>query len=232
MPDEENTTPAATDYSAFVPDTFKAEDGSYDTAKFRASYDELAAFRGQEDERVAAMPKDASGYVFSIPEGHKFPEGFNADLMKAKDEAGNEVAFDINSMIDANDPDLPALQAAMLSHKAAPGLMGEIASILANRELRSVMAAQAEAGEQKKLLGPQADARISTVQRSLTARLPKDQVDAVMDGITSAAALKAFESLLKSAAPATAPAPGGQDYSAMSAKDRIMAGMQQREGRA
>ena len=78
------------DLGSFVPESFKGEDGSYDTTKFRAQFDELSSFKSQEDERRAALPKEASAYAWALPEGHAFPEGFDVEAMKTK---ANELNF-------------------------------------------------------------------------------------------------------------------------------------------
>ncbi|WP_120636028.1 hypothetical protein [Ruegeria sp. EL01] len=216
------------DYSGILPDTFKGEDGKWDTDGFKANYDELASFKAQADERTEAMPKEASGYAFEIPEGHAFPEGFDPETMKTKDEDGNDVEFDVKSMIDADDPDLPALQAAMLKHGADPALMGDIASILANRELRSVMDAMNTADEETAKLGPDASSRFSTVKRTLDARLEPKQVTAIMDSVTSADGLRGIEALLKKAGPPITPSNTKQDWSEMNTTDRLVSGLKGR----
>lgn len=220
---------AVVDYTGVLPDNFKGEDGKWDTEGFRANYDELASFKAQADERVAALPKEASGYVFAIPEGHVLPEGFNPESLKTKDENGNDIEFDINSMIDAKDPDLPLLQEAMLKHGADPALMGDLASILANRELRSVLDGMKVAEEETAKLGPNANSRFATVKRTLDARLEPQQVTAVMDSITSADALRGIETLLKKGGGPVPPSNGEKDWSEMSPRDRLVAGLKERK---
>lgn len=226
---DDTTEDTTFDLSTLVPEQFKGEDGNYDTDAFRASFDDLAAFRSQEDERVASLPKEAGEYGFSIPEGHQWPEGFDPKQLMAKDAEGNDVDFDPMSLFDGDDPDIPALQAILLNHKAAPGMMGEIASVVANREIRAMQKGMAEAEAQKKALGPQADARIATVTRELKSRLPEPQVAAILDSVTSADALRGLEQLMKNSKPPVNPAPQGQDISSMSITERIALGLQQRK---
>lgn len=225
MPDGDTTI----DLSTFVPDAFKGEDGAYDTAKFRSSYDELAAFKGQDDDRRSQLPKEASEYGFALPEGHAWPEGFDPAKLSTKDEQGNEVAFDGSKLIDANDPDIPLLQAVLHEIGAPKDAMGKIASIVANREMRGVMEAMKVAAEQKQALGPQAEARIQTVDRALKAKMPGEQAQAILNSITTADALRGIEALLKggSATP-TPPAPHKQDYSSMTPYEQLVAGLQQK----
>ncbi len=217
------------DYSGVIPDSFKGEDGKWDTEGFKANYDELASFKSQADERTEALPKEASGYAFALPEDHALPEGFDPETMKTKDEDGNDIEFDINKMIDAEDPDLPLLQEAMLKHGADPALMGDLASILANRELRSVMKAMTVAEEETAKLGPNSKSRFSTVERSLNSRIPAAQVKAVMDSITTADALRGIEALLKKPGNTTTAADTTKDWSEMSPRDRLIGGLKERK---
>jgi hypothetical protein len=216
------------DLGTFVPESFKGEDDKWDTAGFRASFDELTSFKAQADERIAALPQEAGGYAFEIPESHAFPEGFDPETMKTKDADGNDVEFDVKSMIQTDDPDLPLLQAAMLKHGADPALMGDVASILANRELRGVMDGMKEAEAETQKLGPEAKARFSTVERSLNSRMPAGHVKALMDGVISADGLRGLETLLKKAGPPVTSAGDKQDYSEMKPVDRVMAGIKER----
>lgn len=221
----------APDLSEFIPEQFKKDDG-FDLSAFRQTYDDLSAFKSAEDDRMAALPKEASEYEFFLPEDHVFPEGFDPEAFKTTDEDGNKLEFDASRMLDANDPDIPAVQEILKELGAPKEAMGKIASIMVNRELRQTMKAMEQAGEEKKALGPDADNRINTVSRTLNARLPKEQATAIADSITSADALRGLEALMKKIGTTTAPAPGKPDYSEMSVDDRILAGLQQRGKRA
>lgn len=219
--------PAAPDFS-FVPENFIA-DGKPDTAAFRTSYDELASFKAQMDEAKAALPAEPTGYEFKVGEGHALPEGFDPDLFKDVDADGNEVLFDVNKMINPDDPDLPLLQAALHKHGADPALMGELAGILANRELRGVMSATEAAATEKTALGPQGQSRIDTLSRTIDARLPKEQAAAVKDLLTSADAVRGLETLFKNSSKPVVPVPpGGVDMDNMSSKELIALGISQR----
>lgn len=221
--------PSPVDFSTFVPDTFKGEDGTYDVAKFRSSYDELAAFKGQEDDRKSQLPKEAGEYAFALPEDHAWPEGFDPTKFTTKDEQGNEVQFDVSKLIDAEDPDIPLLQSVLHEIGAPKEAMGKIASIVANREMRAYMQAMETAEAEKKALGPQADARIKTVEHALKAKMPAEQASAIIDNITSADTLRGIEALLKGSTSSPSPAPQKKDFSEMSRVDRIAAGLQERK---
>ncbi len=225
MANEDDITSEEPNYD-FVPESFKGEDGTYDFEKFRASYDEAVSFKAQAEEAQAALPKDADGYAFAISEEHVLPEGFDPELLKQVDEEGNEVEFDINKMIDPDDPDLPLLKSALHSRKADPALMSDLASILANRELRNVMKMTEKHGEEMKALGPEGKSRIDTVGRALVSMLPEDQAKSILDGITTADALRGIESILKKskAPPAAAPSKG-IDNATASIDERLEAGL-------
>lgn len=226
MSDGENNI----DLSTFVPETFKGEDGTFDTAKFRTSYDELAAFKGQNDDRLSQLPKEAADYAFALPEGHEWPEGFDAAKFTTKNEKGEDVPFDFNQLFDKNDPDVSALQAIMHEAKADPSLLGKIVSVVANREMRGMMESLAKAETEKKALGPEVDSRIRTVEHALKAKMPAEQAKDLLDGITTANALRGFEALLKGAAGSpTPPAPQKRDMSELPRVDRIAQGLQERK---
>lgn len=215
----------AVDLGAFVPDTFKGEDGTFDTAGFRAKYDELAAFSATEAERKSALPQDASGYAFALSEDHQWPEGFDPEKLKMTDADGNEVAFDASKLIDAEDPDIPLVQAALHEAGAPPELASKIAGIFANRALRDVLKAAETKETETKALGPDAQPRIDTIKRVLAGKVPAAQANALLDGLTSADAVRGMEALIKAAK--IPPAPQGTnktDHSELSPIERVMLG--------
>lgn len=232
MSDDTTTTTtegSSPDFSTFVPDTYKGQDGAYDVAKFRADFDSFAAAKSQADERAATLAKTPDELVFSLPEGHAWPEGFDPAKMITKNEKGEDVAFDPTKLIDEKDPDIPALQAALHKAGVPKDVMGQVASIFINREVRNIMNMTAEAEKQKSALGPQADARIATVTRTLNGLLPKEMSSAILDSITTADVLRGLETLLKDSTSTVPPAGGGKDLMSMSRVDRIAAGLNARK---
>lgn len=233
--------PPAPDLS-FLPDQFKAEDGTYKTDEVKTRFDELVSFKSQTEEALAALPKEPSEYAMKAPEGHTFPEGFDPSkfAQPVLDDKGEPVIengqpktrpFDLNDMIDASDPDLPLLQAAMHKHGAKPELMSELASILGNREIRGLMQADQTARAELKALGPDGQSRIDTVNRTLSAKLPEAQAKAVADTITSADALRGIEALIKSSTAPVIPAHQTKpDLDTLSNKELIALGMKQQTG--
>lgn len=221
MAEENDTT---VDLDTFVPEGFKGEDGVYDTEGFRASYDELSSFKAQADEVKASLPESPEGYVFAAPEGHEFPEGFDAELFKTVDDEGNDVEFDVNSLIDADDPDVAALQSVMHEAGVPQEIVGKLASIQINRELRGMMKAQETAKAEKEALGPQSKERLNTLSRTVSARVPKEQAKALMDSLTSANSVRALEALLKANKSPITPAPGKKDFGEMSPMELLELG--------
>ncbi len=96
---ETTETSAAPDLS-FLPEEYKGDDGAWNTEGFRADYDALVAFKAQTEEAKAGLPEKPEDLAFSIGDDFEFPEGFDADILKHTDENGNEVEFDVKSMID------------------------------------------------------------------------------------------------------------------------------------
>lgn len=231
--DAATDTSSAPDLASFVPESFKKEDDSFDLEGFRADYDRLTSEAAQREEALSGLPEDPSGYEFALPEDFELPEGFDAESLSHVDEDGNKVEFDPASMLNADDPDLPQLQSLM--HELGQGnvspvdAMKKIAGLMATRELRGVMDAQKEAQEAMEKLGPQGKSRVDTVTRSIKSKIPGPQAQALLDGITSADALRGFEALLKKSAGSETPsAPGGVSMADLSIDERLELGLKQR----
>lgn len=225
-------TAAAPDFSEFVPEKFKTDDG-WDTAKFREEFDELATFRAQAREQQEALPEEATGFEWAMPEGHQWPEGFDPAMMKTQDENGNDVEFDPASMFDKDDPDVKAAQS--IWHEVAKGDVDpqagfqKLAGLMANREIRGVMenakTYEAEIGK----LGGEAKSRVSNLSRTITAQLPADRANALLGSLTTADAVRAVEDLIQKAGVTTPANPPGKNYSEMSRMDRLLEGLKERK---
>lgn len=225
---------------SFVPEQFKAQDGTPDPTAFRTAFDELATFKAQADEAAAALPQSAEDYAFAVPEGFEFPQGFNPAVfqMPVMGEDGKQVMengvaktrdMEPGDLINPDDPDLGDLKAIMHKHGAKPELLGELAGLLAKRELRGMVQAHDDAQAQRTALGANAQSRIDTVKRAISARLPADQATALMNDLTSADGVRAMEAILKTSTAPVSPAPGTKpDLDNMSARDLITLGMQSR----
>lgn len=217
------------DYTSHLPEQFNT-DGKADFEGFRASYDELSSFKSQADEAASALPEDPSGYAFTLPEGHVLPEGFDVEALKTVDDEGNEIEFDPANMIKADDPDVLALQTILHEQKVSPEVMGKLAGLMVNRELRQLTGAVEVAKEEKAKLGPDnGKARISTITRVLESRLPKEQVKALLDGATTADGIRGLETLVKKANIQPSSLPGGKvDHSELKPLDRVLLGNKSR----
>ena len=221
----------AIDLGAFVPESFKGEDGAYDTAGFRARFDELTAAQQQAEERKASLPKSPDEYAWALPEGFTPPEGLDLSALATKNEKGEDVPFDPASMLNADDPDVKALQAVM--HGIAQGeaspqeAMQKMAAIMVGREMRQTKDLMAAAAEEAKALGADGGkARIETIKRSVSALVPAEQATALLDGLTTANAVRAVEALIKkSAIPPNAQGGTAPDFSSMSPAERVREGL-------
>lgn len=223
----------AVDLAAFVPESFKGEDGNWDTAGFRQQFDDLAADKAARDERLASLPESPDDYAFSIGEDHVFPEGFDPKAFGGKDGQGNEVEFDPAKMIQGDDPDVKSVKELMhaLDKGEVTGADAAktLAGVMVNREIRQMMEAAGQREEQIRALGPDARSRIDTVTRSLKSRLPGEQASALSGEIVSADGLRAVEGLLRlMPKPTQSDTNTGVDNSQMNPMERVMSGLQQR----
>ena len=222
------------DFSNVLPDSYKGDDGAWNTDGFRADYDALVSFKAQADERTAEIPETADAYKWALGEDHQFPEGFDAKDFATKDADGKDVDFDPNAMLDAEDASVKALQELM--HQVHKGevspvaAMSKMAGMMINRDIKAMMDLKAEAADQTKALGPEGQSRIDTVDRSLKAMLPEKEAAAVADSITSADALRGMEKLLQKQGGANKPPAGkGVDYASMTPRQRLQAGLAARK---
>lgn len=208
---EQSTEQAsAPDYS-WAPESF-VKDGALDTEGFRAKYDELAAFKAQEDERLASLPTDPAQYELRVPELN-LPDGVELP----KDANGNPIPFHL----DEDDPELPALRQLAMDLKLDQGGLDKILHLYAVREARAAHERNKVATEERSKLGPEADSRISEMKRQIGARLPKEMAEAIMDGISSADALRGLERLLSTGTRSTTTPPARQDFGTMSPIDLL-----------
>ena len=214
MSDETENGP---DFS-FVPETFRTEDGKPDGGAFRSAYDELAAAKAIADEAAAAFPKTADEYPFAVPEDLKdlLPEGF---------EPPEDFKLELT-----DDPDLPSLKALLHKHKVPPAAAEELANMLAAREIRGLHEAGKAHHEELQKLGANAQSRIDAVKRSVGAKVPQAEADALMADLTSADAIRAMEKVLTSGAPRphTAASEQTADLSKMTPLQKIEHGYAQR----
>lgn len=183
--------PAEPDYS-FIPDQYRSDDGP-DIDGFKAHYDELAAAQAIRDEALADVPEDAAGYEFALPDELDFgeldlPEGFEVGL-KTDDPALAPLFSELGGI--------------MHKHNLPKGATGEIMSVLAKYEATKFSGHYAAAQTEMEALGASGPSRIANIERALQARLPADQMDAIKAVTSTAAGVKALESLIKPRGPRT-----------------------------
>lgn len=200
-----------------IPEDFH-KDGALDLDAFKSTFAELKEFKTTSDERRAALPQTAEDYVWRVPEGYELPEGFQLP-------EGTELA----ALANQEDEDLPALRDIMTKHELPQEVLDDLSRIMVGREIRSLMKASETAAAETEALGPDGRARVANIKTAISAKMPEPLAKAVLDGITSADALRGFEKLLGSKS-FTTTQPGNQpDPSTMSARERIAAGLQQRK---
>ncbi len=213
----DSTVDQTIDYS-WAPESFVKE-GKLDTGAFREEFDSLASFKAQADELEAAKPKDASELQMRIPEGLDLPEGVTLP-------EGQELT------LDAEDPDLPAMQAVAFELGLDQAGLDKIMGVYAIREVRNMQRMVGVAGDEKKALGPNGQSRLDTVERQVKAMLPEAQAKDLLDSISSADGLRAIETLLSNSSKSPRTTAGGQpNWRDMPVKERLEYGMKQREQR-
>lgn len=203
-------------YQDHVPDNFVGEDGNVDWAGFRTSYDDAVAGSATLHEEIETLkggvPESPDAYDFTVPEDLDYgdldlPEGFTVQI----------------------DPENPlfgefrtTLHEAGIKADVAPKLMGLMAKYEASRF------AQAAAAQKEDLaqLGPALDARVGKIQRALETKIPDEaQRAALMGSVTSAAGVRALETLLTSSQSKSNPVPTktDADFEGMTPMQRLKA---------
>lgn len=174
-------TPAAADYG-WMPEEYRA-DGQPNFDAFKTHYEDLIAESARRADADAAVPADGK-YDFTLGDdfdhGVELPEGVKIDL-----DTDNEMFGELGQFLKEHH----------MPGGAAKGLVG----LLAKYEAQRTAAAYASATKEFEALGATEaarNARVSSVQRSLETKLPKDEAEALMSMTQSAAGVKALEKLL------------------------------------
>lgn len=184
---------------SFIPDDFRGENGTLDTAGFATHYSDMLAEKAARDEALGLVPEK---YEFGLPESIDYgdldlPEGFAVDL-KADDPALAPLFEEFGGIL--KDLNAPA--------ETASKLMGLMAKYEATQYANSTTALR----QALEPLGPNdamRQARIDRVVRAAEAKLPADQAEALIKSARDAGTIKALETLLSpkgaSATHSTAP---------------------------
>lgn len=231
---EDDNTP---DYS-FIPETFKKDDG-YDLDGFKEHYNEVVAFKAIADEKAEAAPKEPTDYAFAVPDEFAWPEGFDPrDFpIPVLDDNGEQVISDgkaltrpveTSDFVSPNDPDIGALQEVLLKHGADKGLMGDLVSLLLNREIRTNQEAAEKAAEYFESLGPNREQRKEAIVTELGKKFSAEEVTDFMGGVGSASAFRIVEELLKNSSRPATPRPGNKpDLDSMTVDEMFARGFEQ-----
>lgn len=185
--------PAAPDYS-WAPESF-VKDGQFDAQGLRASYDELSAFKAQVDEARAAVPGKPEDYQMTVPDSIDMgdlplPDGFKFELSDDPRIA----------------PVMDGMKGFLHKHHLPQEAASELLGLLGKYEAIGYSDLYASTKKEAEALGPQAEARVATVVRSLESKLPADLATALKAATYTANGVKALETLLK---PTTFGAPPG-----------------------
>lgn len=186
--------PQGPDFS-WYPEQFRGEGGP-DHDGFRAHFEDMASAQAIQQEALADVPDDATGYEFAVPEDIDY-----GDL-----ELPDDFAFQLNTEDAALAPVFEQLGGFMHKHNLPKGAAGELLGVLAQYRATEFSQMYSASLAEHKALGPSADARISMVGRAIDAKLPKDQAAALKAATSTAAGVKALETLLRPRGPSTTPA--------------------------
>lgn len=191
----------------WLPEEYR-KDGATDLDGFKAHYEELIADKARRDEEAGQVPEK---YDFALPEdfdlGVELPEGVKIEL-----DTDNALFADFGTLLKENG----------IPQSVAGGLVG----LLAKYQAQQYAELHSAATKEFETLGATdsaRNARVSTVQRALETRLPKDQAEALMGAATSAAGVKALEAILKPRGATPTPAPGGANLDGLSPYEKLKA---------
>lgn len=172
------------DYS-WAPEGYQTDEG-FDGKKLREDFDALTEFKKAQDERLAEVPEDATGYEFAIPEDldlsdiKDLPEGFKLEPL-IQDEAFKPLFEQLGATLHE-----------MGAPKGAAGkLMGLIGRYEATKTARLVGEGHAELAKLEN-----SQARIEKVHRALETKLPEAEAKALSDANISADTQRALEKIL------------------------------------
>lgn len=180
---------AAPDYS-FLPQEY-VKDGKPDIDGFKTHLTSLEATKAQVDERNGAIPENADGYEFQLPDidfkEMGLPDDFKVEL-NPDDEFTGPLLKEFGAVLHQNG----------IPQTAAKDFLGLLAKYEALSHLRGHKEGEAAIAAQREALGPKAEARVADVQRLLEARLAPEEAKDLMGATLSANALKGLEKLMSS----------------------------------
>jgi len=196
---------------SWLPEQFRADDKT-DIDGFRAHYEEIASAQAIHQEALANVPEDASGYEFSLPDEIDY-----GDL-----DLPDDFAFELKTDDPALAPVLEELGGFMHKHNIPKDAAGDLLGVLAKYQATEYSKAYAANRAEMEALGASANTRISNISRLIDGKLPADQATAIKAATTTAAGLKALETLLRPRGPSTTPPqPNNVDTENMTPFERL-----------
>jgi hypothetical protein len=180
--------PQAPDLSFLGEDYVK--DGNLDTDAFKERWETLVAQETRFAEQAPDIPEDGE-YDLAVPDDLDFgdielPEGVNIEPLDPSDETFAPVFEEAKAFLKENN----------IGQTAAKGLMGLVAKMEAAKEAKRYAAAT-EAYNTLGATDAARNARMASLQRAAQTRLPSDQAEALLSGMTSSPeAVRALEKLL------------------------------------
>ncbi|MDR9393983.1 MAG: hypothetical protein RI571_06600 [Roseovarius sp.] len=166
------------------------KDGQLDADAFKERWESLVAQETRLAEQAPDIPEDGE-YDLAVPDDLDFgdielPEGVAIEPLDPSDETFAPVFEEAKAFLKENG----------IGQTAAKGLMGLVAKMEAAKEAKRY----AEATEAYNTLGATdaaRNARMASLQRAAQTRLPSDQAEALLSGMTSSPeAVRALEKLL------------------------------------
>lgn len=187
--------PSASTIPDGLPEQFwDATSSAVNFPELTKSYGELAGFKKEHDDRIAALPQKPEDYKFEIkwPDGTKVPEQL-ADYK-----------------IDDKDPRVQAFRAFALERKMSLEDANALVMLDATSQVEAYNAELATIQEEQKKLGSNGPARISALETFLKANVAEEGYEALRgSALTSAAAFEALEKIIAKATTQAIPSNNG-----------------------
>lgn len=163
----------------WVPDAFwDAKDG-VKGGDLRKQFDDLTAFKAEQDVRRATVPADANGYKLELPADHKLPDGVEG--------------------IEWDEKDPLMAQARAFAHAAGIDQAGfsQLLGMYATAKTADLGAFEARKTEALAALGTKSAERVTNVNTWLDAKFKGPKAAALKAMLVAAPSVEAFEDIIK-----------------------------------
>jgi hypothetical protein len=158
-------------------DGYWSDDKGVDAAKLTADFETLTTLRADAEARAKAVPQNLEDYKPEVPEGFKLPEGMKLEALK----------------------DSPLLQPARefaKKHGLSTDAFKEMVALQAKGEVETFQHLAKRAGEERTLLGENANARVMAVTTKLNAKLGAELANTILPMMFTAKQVEAMEKLV------------------------------------